>query len=388
MELEQIMKSFQIGTYQTQASGYKAFIPKSFPPEGIAPIPPELLPKLEKATWLVGKLNGTTSQLPDVDFFLLMFLRKDAASSSQIEGTRATMIDAIEAEGNVTDSFPEDVDDIQHYISALNHGMTRMVDDNFPLSLRLIREMHSTLMEKARGTQFSDPGQFRVTQNWIGGETLRSAHFVPPPPAQMKQSLAELEEFFHADDNLPLLIKAAMIHAQFETIHPFLDGNGRTGRMLVTLFLWKSRFLERPVLFLSSYFKKYQNLYYEMLNGYHEGRVYEWLDFFLEGVIQIAQSSIEVTGGITRLRDRDFARVQSQGKRSAETMIKILPRLYSQPIVNVKNIQNWTGYTRDGSYKVVQRLVDLGILTPRSQDSPYDQSYAYNDYIDLFSPGE
>ena len=229
---------------------------------------------------MLGKLDGITKLLPDANFFLLMYLRKDAASSSQIEGTQATMIDAIEAEAKVNTNIPKDVDDILHYIKALNYGMKRMVDDDFPVSLRFIRELHAKLMDKARATHFSDPGEFRKSQNWIGGTSPNNAHFVPPPVSEMHGALNDLERFIHADDDTLTIIKAALIHAQYETIHPFLDGNGRTGRMLITFYLWKEGYLERPVLFLSSFFKKHQELYYEKLFGYQtHGRVADWLSF-------------------------------------------------------------------------------------------------------------
>jgi Fic family protein len=329
-------------------------------------------------------LDGITKLLPDADFFLLMYLRKDAASSSQIEGTVATMVDAIEAEVKVSEKIPADVDDILHYIRALNYGVQRVTEDNFPMALRLVRELHKELMYKARVTQYSDPGEFRKSQNWIGGTRPENSRFVPPPVAEMLVSLGELEKFMHAKDNIPTIIKAGLIHAQFETIHPFLDGNGRTGRMLITFYLWKEKFLEKPVLFLSAYFKRHQKAYYERLAGYHSGKVSEWIDFFLDGVIEIANEAIDIVGKITGLREKDMAQIQTLGKRASESAIQVLPRLYGQPIVNVATIQKWTGFTRAGAQIVIDRFIEKGILTPKDKDKKYGQSYVYKEYLDLF----
>lgn len=307
----QTMKTVDIGTFRMQPTGYEAFIPHAFPPVGIESFSSQIYKKSDIATRLIGKLDGITKLLPDADFFLLMYLRKDATSSSQIEGTRATMIDAIEAEGNVSNDIPADVDDILHYIKALNYGMQRVTDDGFPLSLRFIRELHRELMDSARATHFADPGEFRKSQNWIGGTRPDNASFVPPPVIEMTRALDDLERFMHGNDAIPTIIRSGLLHAQFETIHPFLDGNGRTGRMLITFYLWKEGFLERPVLFLSSYFKKHQQLYYDKLSLYHIGAAEDWLDFFLDGVIETANEGIETIEEITQLRIQDSEKIQT-----------------------------------------------------------------------------
>jgi len=382
------MKNIRIGTHQPQAAGFKAFIPDPFPPQGLLELPAELIKKTSQATLLVGKLDGITRRLPDADFFLLMYLKKDAASSSQIEGTIATMVDAIEAEMETRTNLPTDVDDILHYLKALHYGMDRIKQEDFPLSLRLVKELHYQLLHQARASHFSGPGEFRSSQNWIGGTLPANARFVPPPPAELPRALGDLEQFMHADDAIPPILKAGMIHAHFETIHPFLDGNGRTGRMLITIYLWHEGCLEKPVLFLSSYFKEHQQAYYDRLEGYHQGKVYEWLDFYLDGVIAISQEAIHMADQITALREKDMTRVQGLGKRAAESAIKILPRLYAQPIVNVKTIQDWTKFTRDGAYKTIARLVELGILVPKDIDIKYGQSYIYRNYLRIFADYE
>ncbi len=377
--------NINIGSLKNQKEGFKAFIPSKFPPETGFKFNPKIIKKDNEATRLLGKLDGITKLLPDSDFFLLMYLRKDAASSSQIEGTMATMVDAIEAEVNVSTNIPEDVDDILHYIQALNYGIKRVTADDFPINLRFVRELHLRLMKGARATHFSDPGEFRKSQNWIQGTRPDNAHFVPPPVEEMHTALNELETFIHTEDTTPTVIKAGLIHSQFETIHPFLDGNGRTGRMLITFYLWKEGYLEKPVLFLSSYFKKYQKLYYERLEGYHEGRIDEWVEFFLDGVIEIATEAIGIVDKITELRERDFIKIQKLGKRASESAAMIMPKLYGQPIVNVSTISEWTGFTRAGSQQVIDRFIGMGILSPKDKDIKYGQSYIYNEYINLFS---
>ena len=379
------MKSLEIGQLKEQKEGFKAFIPSTFPPKGGFVFDPKILKKSDEATRLLGKLDGITKLLPDVDFFLSMYLRKDAASSSQIEGTMATMIDAIEAEVQPSANIPQDVDDILHYIKALNYGMKRVQQDDFPMVLRFVRELHKQLMDKARTTHYSDQGEFRKSQNWIGGTRPNNARFVPPPVPEMHEALNDLEKFMHSNDDVLTLIKAAMIHAQFETIHPFLDGNGRTGRMLITFYLWKEGYLEKPVLFLSSYFKKHQKVYYERLFGYHFGNVSKWVDFFLDGVIEIANEAIDIVSKITALREKDVLKIQTLGKRASESTALVLPKLYEQPIVNVATIQKWTGFSRVGSQSVINRFIDLGILTPKDKDKKYGQSYIYKKYVDIFS---
>jgi len=374
-----------VGEYRQQPTGYRAFIPHLFPPKGGFLFDTKIIKKNSKATQLLGKLDGVTKNLPDSDFFLLMYLNKDAASSSQIEGTRATMIDAIEAKIGSVSNIPEDVDDILHYIKALNYGIRRVTSENFPMSLRFMKELHKELMNKARASHFSDPGEFRRSQNWIGGTRPDNARFVPPPIDEMNKALDDFELFIHAKDDVPPVIKSGILHAQFETIHPFLDGNGRTGRMLINFFLWKEEYLEKPVLFLSSFFKKHQELYYEKLLGYHNGRVQEWIEFFLDGVIEISQEAIDIVDKIIKLRERDILKITSLGKRAAKSATLILPRLYGQPVVNSNVLQEWTGFTRQGVQILIERFKEMGILTDKDKDKTYGQSYIYKEYINIFN---
>lgn len=377
------MQKVEIGKFVTQPEGYKAFVPSSFPPKSDFEFDQKTNKKCNEATRLLGKLDGITKLLPDSDFFLLMYLRKDAASSSQIEGTMATMTDVIEAEVKTT-GIPKDVDDILHYIKALDYGMGRVVKDDFPISLRFIRELHKELMIKARTTHHPYPGEFRKSQNWIGGTSFENARFITPPVFEMHKSLNDFERFIYANDEILPAIKAGLIHAQFETIHPFLDGNGRTGRMLITFYLWKIGLLEKPVLFLSSYFRKHQEIYYEKLSAYHDGLVSDWINFFLDGVIEIAGEAIDIVSKITKLRDRDMMKIQTLSKRSSESACMVLPKLYGQPIVNAPIVQKWTGFTRAGAQTVIDRFVELMILSLKDKDIKYGQSYVYKEYLDIF----
>lgn len=375
----------EIGRYVKQLEGYKSFIPYDFPPAEITNFDDKIIAKHSKAIRLVGKLDGITELLPDKDWFLTMFVRKDASSSSQIEGTNATMADSIERENiEPASGVSEDVDDILHYIKALNYGVGRL--ENFPFTIRFIRELHEKLMTGARATQNPYPGELRTTQNWVGGTTIQNAKYVPPTPEEMKRSLSDLEKFIHSNklETLPL-VKAGLLHAQFETIHPFNDGNGRTGRMLVTMFLWHEKLLGMPILYLSDYFKRHQKLYYEKISNYHDGEVAEWTDFFLDGVIDIADSAILTCEKITKLREKDMMKIQQMNKAASESSMKMLVNLYKMPIVGVADVAKWTGHTRQGAYKDIERLVEVGILTPMKQgENVYAQKWKYAEYLGLF----
>jgi len=372
-----------VGQLQQQREGYKAFIPVPFPHKKLLDFSAETISKHSEAIRLVGKLDGITQLLPDVNFFIFMYIRKDAASSNQIEGTRATIIDAIEAEANISSDLPEDVDDIIHYIATLNYGMERLKE--FPISLRFIRELHKEMMKDARKTQFADPGEFRKSQNWIGGTAPSNAHYVPPPVYEMNQALNDFEKFFHSKDIIPPLIKIALIHSQFEIIHPFLDGNGRTGRLLITLYLWLEKLLDKPVLFLSSYFRKYQQTYYNRLDDYRNGDVDKWLNFFLDGIIETSDQAIKIVRKITIIREEDINKVQSLGKTASKSAALVLPELFKLPIVNLSKIKEWTGFTRYGAYKVVDRFIDLGILELKDETKKYNKTYIYRRYVNIFT---
>ncbi|MEP6673949.1 MAG: Fic family protein [Ferruginibacter sp.] len=364
-----------------QPEGYTAFIPDAFPVKQLLEFPADLIAKAAKAERLIGKLDGITHVLPDADFFLSMYVIKDATSSAQIEGTRATMMDALEMNAgvNVKDT---DADDILFYIKALAYGTKRL--NNFPFSLRFLRELHKELMTGARSSHFSDPGSFRKSQNWIGGTTLQNASFIPPPVDAMNNALADFEKFIHDTTLMPVL-QAGILHAQFETIHPFLDGNGRTGRLLITLFLFERAVLEKPVLFLSSFFKKHQQLYYDKLNAYHHNKTTEWLHFFLDGVIETADQSIAASKKITTLREEDMRKIQALGKREATSGVLFLQELFKSPIVTGTKVADTMKFTRAGAGKLIERFVGLGILKQLDENSKWGKTYIYRKYVNIFS---
>ena len=374
--------TIEIGKNIRQKEGFSAFIPNQFPPKGIFDLSTKILIKAAEADRLIGKLDGITHTLPDLEFFLNMFVVKDAASSAQIEGTMATIVDAIELDAGVA-TKETDAGDILFYIQALNYGIKRLKE--FPLSLRVIREIHKKLMTGARATHFSDPGEFRNSQNWIGGTTPVNALFVPPPKDEMITALNHLEKFLHDEKSVLPLIHIALSHAQFETIHPFLDGNGRTGRLLISMLLCHRNLLERPVLFLSSYFRKHQKVYYQKLNGYHDGEVEAWLDFFLDGAIETANDSIAISKEIRALRDADMAKIQILAKRESGSGMLVLSKLYAKPIVNIRTIMDWTKFSRPGAQKVVDRFIKLDILKAQKEEGTYDQTYVYNKYLRIFT---
>ena len=361
---------------------YKAFIPNPFPPKGGFGFSESLIKQDAQAQHSVSKLDGITQLLPDVDFFIFMYILKDASSSSQIEGTGATMIDALEAKAKIGSDLPEDVDDIIHYIKALNNGIDAL--KKIPISICLMKMLHKDLLKYARYTQDPRPGEFRHDQNWINGTNPQDAKFVPPPSHELLRVVGDWENFAHANDNILPLTKVALLHAQFETLHPFRDGNGRTGRMLTTLYLREIGLLEKPVLFLSAYFRKHQQVYYNRLHGYSSGEVSEWVQFFLSGVSEIAEEAIETVRKITKLRERDILQIQSMDKRSSKSAILVLPKLFVLPIIDVSTIQKWTSFSRNGAQKLIDRFVDLGILYLRDTNKKYNKSYIYKDYVDIF----
>jgi Fic family protein len=248
-----------------------------------------MLGALSRADRALGRLDGATETLPNPDLFVFMYVRKEAVLSSQIEGTQASLLDVLEVEAQLTTYNPFDVEEVINYVGAMNHGLTRLA--TLPVSLRLIREVHARLLAGVRGSQ-SNPGEFRRVQNHIGppGCSLEQARFVPPPPNQLHECLADLERFIHAEDEIPVLIRVGLIHAQFETIHPFLDGNGRVGRLLITLLLCDREILRRPLLYISYYFKRNRTEYYDRLQRVRDYRDWEgWITFFLRGVFEVAQ---------------------------------------------------------------------------------------------------
>lgn len=371
----------QIGKYVKQKGNYNAFIPDKFPPKELSYNEHKIIKLLSDANLLLGRLDGLTKLLPDIDFFIFMYINKEAAHSSQVEGTKANLTDALQAEVERTPELPDDVDDILHYIQAMNKGLEKL--NNFPLSSRLIKEVHATLLTGARSSTFPRPGEFRSSQNWVMGTNLNDARFVPPPPEYVLPAMGELEKFFYSHKSIPTLLKAALIHSQFETIHPFLDGNGRTGRLLITFYLCHQNVLERPVLYLSEYLKKNRNKYFLLLDEYRKGNISEWLVFFLEGVIQICKKAIETSNKIIDLREKNLRKMSSLGKAGKNAMV-LLKHLYKSPIVNVRKVEEVTGLSREAANRLVKRFCKEDILSQKDQTVKYGRLFVYQEYLSLF----
>ncbi len=370
-----------IGKYIKQIEGYKAFIPEKFPPKNLSFQGERLIQLLSTSSLLLGKLDGLTKLVPDIDFFIFMYIKKEATLSSQIEGTKAQLTDALHAEIERAPELPSDVDDILHYIEAMNTGLNEL--KNIPLSLRLIKKIHHVLLTEARSTFFPYPGEFRRTQNWIMGTNPDNARFVPPPPDYVTLAMRDLENFFYSYRNIPILIKIGLIHAQFETIHPFIDGNGRTGRLLITLYLCQEKLLERPVLYLSEYLKKNRDLYFAKLDEYRKGNVFLWLEFFLEGVGKVAGEAIETSNKIIELREKDLQKIMKLGK-GTKNAIKLLKNLYKLPVINVKKVEEFTGLSREGANRLVKKFVELDLLVPKEKEKKYRRIFIYKKYLRLF----
>lgn len=374
----------KIGKLIQQSTGYKAFIPNKFPPEEQIILSNKTQQLHAKAVLMLGKLDGITQLLPDLDFFIFMYIRKEATRSSEIEGTKATIVDVLKSEAEIENGkFPKDVERIIHYIMAMEYGLKRL--ETLPLSLRFIREIHKVLIEKTVDALGKTPGEFRTSQNWIGGGSPGTAKFVPPTPLEMHRCLNDLEKFLYTKDEYPPLIKAALVHAQFETIHPFLDGNGRAGRLLTTFYLCKLGILERPVLYLSEYFLNNQKAYYDSLQEYQQENadVSIWLNFFLDGVAIIATEAIETSKKINILRQKDVVKIQSLGRRAKNGVI-VLENLYKLPIISVKKVEEWTQLSRPQANDLVKKLVELEILEQRDKDVEYGREFWYKNYLNLF----
>ena len=373
------------GRYLTQPSGYRAFMPAPLPPQPALALGGELQGLLSAADRALGRLDGSVLTLPNPDLFVFMYVRKEAVLSSQIEGTQSSLQDLLAAEAQLFEqTLPRDVDEVINYVRAMNHGLARLAE--LPVSVRLIREIHAELMRGVRGGRLQ-PGELRISQNWIGsaGCTLNTATFVPPPHHAVPAALGDLENFLHASDDLPPLVKIALAHVQFETIHPFLDGNGRVGRLLITFLLTERGVLHKPVLYLSHYFKQHRQIYYEHLQAVRDQGAWEaWLAFFLRGVIEVAGEAAETARRIRQLREQHRAAITVQLGRAAGNGHKVLESLFDRPIVAVNDVQKMTGTTYAAANSLVSRLVKLDVLSEMTGYAR-NRRFRYAPYIALFN---
>lgn len=369
---------------QGGADGFSAFLPHPLPPQPPVRITAELQARLDRANQTLGRLDGITLLLPDPDVFLYSYVRKEAVLSSQIEGTQSSLSDLLLYEHDLAPGVPRgDVEEASNYVAAIQHGM-ELVRGGLPLSVRVLREVHGVLMQGARGAD-RQPGEYRRVQNWLGGTSPSAARFVPPPAHEVADAMSALERFLNdVPGPTPVLIKAALAHAQFETIHPFLDGNGRLGRLLVTLLLVADGVLHQPLLYLSLYLKRNRDVYYERLQRTRTDGDWEaWLRFFLDGVIDVADSTIVTTTEIVGLVERDRQRVSSLGRASA-TAVRVHERLVKEIVGRPSEVARVLGLSEPPVYQAFSRLEDLGIvreITGRQRG----RMYAYDRYLELLN---
>ncbi len=373
-------------TVSTVGEKVQAFVPAPLPPRPPIEWTPELRSKFDQALLALGRLDSVTTLLPDTSLFLYMYIRKEAVLSSMIEGTQSSLSDLLLFELDQEPGVPmDDVREVSNYVAALDHGL-RLLSDGLPLSLRLFREIHSVLLAKGRGGN-QTPGEFRRSQNWIGGSRPGNAAYVPPPAEEVIECMSKLELFLHDQPELtPVLLKAALAHVQFETIHPFLDGNGRLGRLLITLLLCEQKVLQMPMLYLSLYFKTHRQYYYELLNNVRLiGEWEAWLDFFAEAVIVTATQAVETAQLLLTLTRQDFDKINTLGRASASTLL-IHRALMIRPIATSGWLVEKTGITSATINKALGHLERLGIVKELTAQKR-NRLFSYAGYIEIMSRG-
>ncbi len=378
----------RLGKYSTSTVAgetVRAFIPPPLPPTPKLELD-SLYPQLERANQSLGRLNSMTKLLPDVRFLLYLYVRKEALVSSQIEGTQSSFADLLLYENEAVPKVPiEDVEEVSNYVAAMQHGLRRLAE-GFPLSLRLIREMHAILLRGGRGAS-KTPGEFRRTQNWIGGSRPGNASFVPPPPERLMECLDSLERFLHDENHqLPVLVDAGLIHVQFESIHPFLDGNGRLGRLLITLLLCAKGGLTEPLLYPSLYLKAHRGKYYDLLQRVRKEGIWEtWLAFFLDGVAEAADEAADTAQRTLALFAQDRQKIQQLG-RAASSALRVQELLQKNPFVRIRTAAKTLKLTIPTITNALNHLVRLGIVKEVSRKRR-DRLFAYSRYVNIVSVG-
>lgn len=370
------------GHYEPQASGYRAFVPSPLPPDPPVLFSPELMRLLSEADRKLGRLDGVTQVLPDPDLFVSMYVKKEALLSSQIEGTQASLQDVLAIEES---RLNDDTQEVANYIDAMNHGLNRLRE--FPLSLRLMREIHARLLASGRGSERT-PGEFRYSQNWIGAQgcSLADAAYVPPAVDDMHKALGDLETFFYDCSEIPTLIKIGLIHAQFETIHPFLDGNGRMGRLLITFWLCNEGILSQPVLYLSYYFKRNRREYYDRLMDVRfKGAWEEWLAFFLRGIAQTSEEGVTSAKRIIALQIDCLQRIGDARLNSNHTLL--LDRLFESPSITKRKAAEVLGVSEPTAKTVIDNLCDIGVLRDVEPRAQRNKRFVFQRYLDILEPG-
>ena len=377
------LETDRAGILKKMQSGYECFVPHDLKHLKLN-IDAELQSLINKANLLLGKLDGMATILPDIDLFVSMYVQKEAVISSQIEGTQASLIDVLQK-----DKKQEKINEtaeIINYVKAANYAFNRLKE--LPLCMRLIKETHYVLLSDVRGSE-KLPGELRRSQNWIGypGCTLSTASFVPPAPAEMENALSDLEKYIHQESMISKLVKIALIHYQFETIHPFLDGNGRIGRLLIVLFLKEQGLIEYPVLYLSYFFKKNRIIYYELLNNVHtKGEFEEWVSFFIKGICEVSEDAISSIKKIIKLKKTDVEKIRKATKRNVSNLLLVYAFLLKHPILEAKDICNFLSLSKPTANNLLETLTELGILKLLEDKKRYKQ-YVYKEYVDILSEG-
>ena len=374
------------GTFVKHLKGYRYFLPKDLPPDPAIDRDGEMDQLLSMADRALGRLDGVSETLPNPHLFVSMYVKQEAVLSSQIEGTQASLSDVLEFEaGATTAPKNNDIQEVLNYEKALNHGIESLQE--LPICLRLLREIHQILMKGVRGNE-KRPGEFRNSQNYIAADSkvpIEKATFVPPDPDHLDEVLKQLENFVHDEKPMPFLIKVSLIHAQFETIHPFLDGNGRVGRLLITFLLCEKGILKRPLLYLSHYFKQNQSEYYSLLQNIRKKGEWEpWLKFFLKGVCEVSEEATEIANKIFQLRKLHQAQVRAEFKSSSGRALEVLEELYRLPVMDIKSVERIAKISYSNANNLVKNFEKMGILK-ECTGNKRNRRFVYSEYLDLFS---
>ena len=373
------MKSYKAGKYVSH-KGYRPFFP-SYINEDIDWNLSELSGLIQEASLWLGKLNSYSDLIPDIDFFIKMYATKEATNSNRIEGTRTTFDDAISPVEQIQPEYRDDWHEVQNYIEAINYSVNKLSE--LPLSMRLLKESHEILLKGVRG-EHKAPGEIRKTQNWIGGSSLKDAFYIPPEPNMLPDLLTDIEKFLHNDDlQIPEIVRAGIVHYQFETIHPFLDGNGRTGRLLIILYLISTGLLNKPVLYISDFFEKNRISYYDSLAFVKKSdNMTQWLKFFLNGIVETTKSSITTFDKITKLSLKIDKKLEKIGKKAVNGK-RLVHLLYSQPKVNAKTAAEKLGISFVSANGLLKTFVEIGILEEKTGFNR-NRYYVFEEYIKIF----
>lgn len=375
------------GVFMNSGVGYRSFVPAKLPPNPPVVLDSEMYTLLSDADRKLGRLDGITQILPNPELFVAMYVKKEAVLSSQIEGTQASFADVLSAEYNQQDDRrKDDVGEVVNYVEAMNWGLEQL--ESFPLSLRLIRNIHAKLLQNTRGSQ-RNPGEFRKSQNWIGpaGCTLSTATFIPPTVPDMENALSDLEKYFYEEDSTPVLIKIALIHAQFETIHPFLDGNGRMGRLLIAFWLCQQKILSKPLLYLSYYFKKNRTEYYDRLMAVRNNGDWEsWIKFFLKGVAEVSDEATTSARAILSLKERYMQKIYQEAGTN-NNYLKLFDILFEKPFVKRADVEKILGVSNPTAGAIIEGFCEMGILVDCDPDKSRNKMYVFFEYKDILDKG-